>query len=118
MKIDAVIDDEIIPVQVVKRGNTVYIRRCAVTMFQPTEKQKEVRRRIALTSINKFDEAQAKRENLTREEINTAIQKAFSSWNKSPKKRSAIEETLTEHYGSDVKEVKKSYNNLKIYNYP
>ncbi|WP_298340135.1 hypothetical protein, partial [Ferrimicrobium sp.] len=42
MKIDAVIDDEIIPVQVVKRGNTVYIRRCAVTMFQPTEKQKEV----------------------------------------------------------------------------
>ena len=38
MKIMALINGERTCIQVVKRGETVYIRRCAKTMFEPTEK--------------------------------------------------------------------------------
>ena len=41
MKITALINGERTCIQVVKRGETVYIRRCAKTMFEPTERQME-----------------------------------------------------------------------------
>lgn len=118
MKINAVINGEIVPVQVVKRGETVYVRRCAKTMFQPTEKQLAVRRNVALTSIEQFDVAKAFKENLTREEINKAVKEAFANWQKSKPRKPLIEEELEEEYGSQVSEVKESYKNLKTYNYP
>ena len=118
MKINVVINGEIVPVQVVKRGETVYVRRCAKTMFQPTEKQLAVRRNVALTSIEQFDVEKAFKENLTREEINKAVKEAFANWQKSKPRKPLIEEELEEEYGSQVSEVKESYKNLKTYNYP
>ena len=50
------IDGENTCIQVVKRGDTVYIRRCAYTMFHPTERQLKVRRNVAQSAIVQFDE--------------------------------------------------------------
>ena len=118
MKIMAVIDGERTCIQVVKRGKAVYIRRCARTMFEPTEKQMEVRRNVALTAIEQYDVAEATRENLTREDINNAVQMAFERWVRTPKRRPEIEEILEDEYGTQVEDVKETYGNMKTYNYP
>lgn len=118
MKIMAVINGEETCIQVVKRGETVYIRRCAYTMFEPTPKQMEVRKRVALTSIREYDISEAEREHLTRDDINSAVRMAFEKWYKSPKRKPEIEKLLNDEYGSQVDDVKTSYKNLKTYNYP
>ena len=118
MKIIAVINDQDVCIQVVKRGETVYIRKCAKTMFDPTDKQMEVRRRVATSAIKQYDYAEAKRENLTREDINNAVQMAFDRWFRTPKRRPEIEELLEDEYGRQVDGVKETYRNMKTYNYP
>ena len=118
MKIMALINGERTCIQVVKRGETVYIRRCAKTMFEPTERQMEVRKRVAMAAIEQYDYAEAKRENLTRDDINNAVQMAFDRWFRTPKRRPEIEEILEDEYGTQVEDVKQSYSNLKTYNYP
>ena len=118
MKIMALINGERTCIQVVKRGETVYIRRCAKTMFEPTPKQMEVRRNVALTSIVSYDEKEAFSEHLTREDINNAVRMAFEKWVRSPNRRPEIEEILEDEYGSQVKDVKETYGNMKTYNYP
>lgn len=87
-------------------------------MFEPTPRQKEVRRNVALSAISSFDSAEAEREHLTREDINHAVQQAFDRWFRTLGKRNTIEEELKEKYGSQVSDVKETYRNLKIYNYP
>ena len=43
---------------------------------------------------------------------------AFDRWFRTPKRRPEIEELLEDEYGTQVEDVKQSYNNLKTYNYP
>jgi len=112
MKIMAEIDGEKLCIQVVKRGETVYIRRCAYTMFQPTERQYAVRRNVALASIAEYDEAEAKREHLTRDDINNAVREAFEKWHITTRKKSDIEELLKSYYGPQVENIKETYKNL------
>lgn len=112
MKIMAVINGERVCIQVVKRGETVYIRRCAYTMFEPTEKQLNVRRNVAITSIEEYDRAEAFREHLTREDINNAVAMAFSRWVKARREKPEIERLLENEYGSQVRSVKETYKNI------
>jgi hypothetical protein len=118
MKIMAVIDGERTCIQVVKRGKTIYIRRCARTMYEPTEKQRAVRANVAITAIESYCMSEALKENLTREDINTAVRMAFAQWHRSPRKKPEIEEILEDEYGTEVQDVKQSYSNMKTYNYP
>ena len=112
MKIMAVINGERVCIQVVKRGETVYIRRCAYTMFDPTPRQREVRANVALTSIALYDEKEAFKEHLTREDINNAVKMAFNRWVKSRKPAPELEKLLEDEYGSQVSAVKETYKNI------
>ena len=112
MKIMAVINGEKVCIQVVKRGETVYIRRCAYTMFDPTPKQREVRRNVALTSIALYDEKEAFNEHLTRDDINSAVKMAFNRWIKTRKPAPELERILEREYGSQVHDVKETYKNI------
>lgn len=118
MKVMALINGERTCIQVVKRGSTVYIRRCAYTMFNPTERQKQVRANVALTAIESYDEKEASREHLTREDINNAVRMAFERWERTPRRKPEIEEILEDEYGTQVQDVKETYGNMKTYNYP
>ena len=71
-----------------------------------------------MAAIDQYDYAEAKRENLTRDDINNAVQMAFDRWFRTPKRRPEIEEILEDEYGTQVNDVKQSYSNLKTYNYP
>ena len=112
MKIMAVINGERVCIQVVKRGETVYIRRCAYTMFDPTPRQREVRANVALTSIALYDEKEAFREHLTRDDINNAVKTAFNRWVKARREKPCIEKLLEDEYGSQVSAVKETYKNI------
>ena len=112
MKIMAVINGERVCIQVVKRGETVYIRRCAYTMFEPTERQRQVRANVALTSIALYDEKEAFREHLTRDDINNAVKTAFNRWVKARREKPCIEKLLEDEYGSQVSAVKETYKNI------
>lgn len=112
MKIMAVINGERVCIQVVKRGETVYIRRCAYTMFEPTARQRQVRENVALTSIALYDEKEAFKEHLTREDINNAVKMAFNRWVKSRKPAPELEKLLEDEYGSQVSAVKETYKNI------
>ena len=112
MKIMAVINGERVCIQVVKRGETVYIRRCAYTMFEPTERQRQVRANVALTSIALYDEKEAFKEHLTREDINNAVKTAFNRWVKARREKPCIEKLLEDEYGSQVSAVKETYKNI------
>lgn len=111
MKVMARIGDEQVCIQIVKRGKTVYIRRCAYTFDSPTEKQYGVRKNLALTSIMEYDRKEMEHEHLTREDVNDAVQKAFAEWVYAPQKRNAIEDVLEKEYGT-VRDVKRSYYNM------
>ena len=112
MKIMALLNGERVCIQVVKRGGTVYIRRCAYTMFNPTPRQREVRRNVALTAIESYDEKEAFNEHLTREDINNAVKMAFDRWVKTRKPEPEIENILKREYGSQVHDVKETYKNI------
>ena len=112
MKITALLNGERVCIQVVKRGGTVYIRRCAYTMFEPTERQRQVRANVALTSIALYDEKEAFKEHLTREDINNAVKTAFNRWVKARREKPCIEKLLEDEYGSQVSAVKETYKNI------
>lgn len=116
MKMLVDIDGENTCIQVVKRGDTVYIRRCAYTMFHPTERQLKVRRNVAQSAIVQFDENEMRNEHLTREDINYAVREAFFRWQRNTKPKSDLEQALENQYGSEVRDVKEGYYNMKKYN--
>lgn len=118
MKVLARLHGNTVCIQVVKRGETVYIRRCARTMFAPTERQMDVRRTVAYSSMLEYDDKEASREQLSREDINRAVMRAFREWVPAEKKKTTIESILEEEYGTQVEDVKTTYGKLKTYNYP
>lgn len=105
MKLLIPYNGDTICIQVVKRGDSVYMRRCANTMDRPTERQLSVRRTLALAAIGEYDNRGARP---SRRDIVSAVQQSFVGWKPTEKEENEIEAFIDRNFGK-VKEVKMGY---------
>ena len=98
-----------IPIQVVKRGKTVYYRIAPFLLHDTTEKQRKVRNTLGTASSEKFGSPLP--------EIHKNVAESFEDWyeNNPPEhKINALEEALATYFGQqDVDTVRQFYADSK-----
>ena len=98
-----------IPIQVVKRGKTVYYRIAPFLLHDTTEKQRKVRNTLGTASSEKFGSPLP--------EIHKNVAESFEDWyeNNPPEhKVNALEEALANYFGQqDVDTVRQFYADSK-----
>lgn len=97
---------QLVCIQFVKRGETVYVRRCAYTMYNPTSAQQAVRDTVALASSRQFGKKLS--------HIDDAVKFAFNGWVKTTEGRNRMQQALMAQYPKDTDAVKKYLKELKM----
>lgn len=100
MKINAVVNGEVVTVQIVRRKNgTTYIRRAAVESWNnPTPAQEKVRRTFAEGAMDAYSY-----DDPSRERVNGYIAENFANWKPEDRRKlNEIEQLLAEEYPGQV----------------
>lgn len=93
-------------IQFVKRDKTIYARKCAVTFWNPTPAQREVRNLLGKKAVESYGDPLRV--------LDARVAEAFRGWVRQPQKRSILRDALIREYPRDTVAVETYLENPEV----